>query len=80
MYSLPVANQAADGEAFLAVIILMLGQSVSFQSVWLVLGSVGLPFGLPDSWLREILPGRPPLDNVSNTRKGVTGKPWKPHL
>lgn len=80
MYSLPVANQAADGEAFLAVIILMLGQSVSFQSVWLVLGSVGLPFGLPDSWLREILPGRPPLGNVSNTRKGVTGKPWKPHL
>lgn len=48
MYSLPVANQAADGEAFLALIILMLGQSVSFQSVWLVLGSVGLPFGLPD--------------------------------
>lgn len=80
MYSLPVANQGADGEAFLAVIILMLDQSVSFQSVWLVLGSVSLPFGLPDSWLREILPGLPPLGNVSNTRKGVTGKPWKPHL
>jgi hypothetical protein len=72
-----VVKQTSDGEAFLALVILMPSQSNPVQWVWLVLRRWASRLYKVK---RAIPPGYSPLGNVSSLGKGVTGRPWKPHL